>query len=246
MTIRSLMEPWDREFEHLLTPPRTLPELKLISLKGKGVADYPSEYPPGPGPAEENIHMKVARESWFSRKVHDALTALLGRGWMNADNTEDPAEDENEQDPDTASRFCHDIPGAGIIEPDYDGKAPAMIRFHRAEDAERLPEILNCIRQIWAHFPMNRSALILVDLDPEWVREPDYWKSSLRRKWEEYQEDAEYFDRERQKKRDYEERLLRMKMAEESGVVINPEDFAPDPGTHGIWQSETELRRIDK
>jgi hypothetical protein len=238
-TIRALMEPWDRDFEHTLIPPRALPPLKLVCVKGTGPANYPTAYPAAEIPAQENVYMQVAQETWISRKLRAALTSLLGRGW-DTDIAEDLADDEDASEPEEQRMAFNEIPGANIIGPTFGGGW--MLRFHRAEDAERLPEIIACIRSVWAVLPMNRSVLISINLDPEWVQKPDYWKSSLRQRWEEYQEDHEYFEKEREKKREYEERVLRMKMAEEAGLAIKPEDFTPNPGTHDIWQTEADLK----
>jgi hypothetical protein len=238
VTIRSLLEPWDQDFAGLLIPPRPLPELRTIVIKDGGPGVFPTAFPAGSLPLEENHHMQAALRGWLGRRMIAALDALLGRGWrVRSECEEDEGVDEGE---DTASSGLSDIPGAGIG--GHYSECSMMLEFNRAEDAERLPEIIDCIRRVWAVHPWNWSAVIMVNLNPEWVRDPDHWKSPLRRRWEEYQEETRDYEEGRRKKREHEERVLRLQMAKEAGHEIKSEDFAPDAVTHDLWQGEAALK----
>jgi len=232
-TIRSLLEPWEADFAGLRPEPLPLPPLRCIVRPENKPEQDCSAFPPTPPPFLDNIHLRASFAAWAGRKVVTALDALLGKSWRGLD-------DDDEETGGRVSGFS-DIPGMSLH--DTGGfRQGQSFTIQTAEAAERLPEIIECIRRVWATLPGNWTAFIVVDLNPEWVRCADYWKSGARRRFEEFEEEERDMEERRRKLRDYQERALRLQMAREAGHTIVPEDYAPDAKTHDIWQSDQELR----
>jgi hypothetical protein len=101
-----------------------------------------------------------------------------------------------------------------------------MISVQTLEAAERMPEIVQVVRETLAASRRERHAMIVVDLDAEWETEGDEWDPDAEFK-------REFEDHMAQKKKiaerkAYLERLYQVRLKEQEGEKINPADFGPD------------------
>ena len=152
----------------------------------------------------EDLDMGKSEDTWFYREVNRRLCVLLGRPWTA-----------------NAKRFpfCN---GAN------------QIHINRAQEIDRLPEIVQCLREFLAACRYRNTYMLIIDSLGEYEREMD----------EIYAEEGEEFDAERQReewederrqereRREFLERKYRHRLQQELGTPAAPLP-TPPPGADG-------------
>ena len=169
-----------------------------------GEAEPKEKSPAAPRDWGEDHEMGTSEGRWFARTVNRRLTALLGKGWGHQEE-----------------RY---ISFAGHENVD----------INRPEDIDRLPEIVECLRQIIASARHPWHVLLIVDSLGRYERDLDEIDAG-----EDQDEDEEPFDAEnerqewedrqerRRERRAFLERQYRLRLSRELGKTIRPQDFAP-------------------
>ncbi len=147
----------------------------------------------------EDQEMGNSEHVWFVREVNRRLTALLGKGWG--------AEKENFRWP----------PGH------------LHVTICRPEDLDRVPEVVQCLREVLATtrhpwcYGLIVDSLKYYERDMEEIYEAEGEEFDAEREREEW----EYEQQKERERREFLERKYLFRLQQESGVPTKPEDFAP-------------------
>ena len=179
--------------------PEPRPLAPLKVLLRDGEPDAEGENDGEPRNWGEDEEMKKSECAWLERLTHQRLTRLLGKGWGERDRV------------------------------GRSGWMPMHVEIYRPEDLDRIPEIVQCLREILAatrhpcsyFFIVNPMKYYERDMDEIYEDEGEEFNAeSEREEWEDHKE------RERERK-EFLERKYRHRLRQESGLPTKPEDFAP-------------------
>jgi Leucine-rich repeat (LRR) protein len=147
----------------------------------------------------DNFGMNKSEARWFTREANRRLTALLGEGWGGED----------------ARHATH----AGNLH----------LTICRPEDLDRIPEIVQCLREIIAAARYPWNCFFIVDSEKYYERDMEdiyeaegetFDPQNARERWE--------YDQQREREhQEFLERKYRHRLQQELGAQINPADFAP-------------------
>ena len=209
-TLNSVLTPWSDEFG--VNEPRPLAPLHFYSTDGHEMHQTISrmEGPWELTPEEKaDPGMAASEDRWVHRRIEAAIRRLFGK--MRWGNSHSHG---------SSSRH-------------------GWVTLEALEAAERLPELLEAIRGIFATTRKPWCVTIMVSLSnskPEEETEED----DLQR---EIEDSRDYRERQRERQ-EYLERLHRMRLQEQEGKEIKAEDFAspekaapkpqPDPGLENV------------
>ena len=100
------------------------------------------------------------------------------------------------------------------------------ITIRTLDAAERMPDIVQVIREALAWSCRARHAMVVVDLDAEWETQGDEWdpEADFKREYEDYLHQK----KEIAERKAYLERLDQVRLRQQSGATVNPADFAPE------------------
>jgi hypothetical protein len=149
----------------------------------------------------ENEGMGTSEARWFAREINRRLNALLGKGWGNC-------EEQYARHP-----------------------GNDHVTICRPEDMDRIPEIVQCLRQLLASTRHPWSYLLVIDTDRWYERDVDdiYASEGVEFNPEAAREEWEDDQRRARERKEYLERKYRHRLQQELGTPVNPDDFAPPP-----------------
>jgi len=147
----------------------------------------------------ENEEMAISERVWLSRQTNQRLTKLLGKGWGGE-----------------RSEHCW-------------SSTMMHVTICRPEDLDRIPEIVQCLRETLAmtrypsryFFVVDPEKWYERDLDDIYQAEDEEFNAEREREEWEYQKDKE------RERREFLERKYRHRLQQESGLPTKSEDFAP-------------------
>ncbi len=148
---------------------------------------------------DEDTGMEESEHAWFCGETNRRLTKLLGKGW-----------------------------GAEKIHRGWTG-TQMHVTIGRGEDLDRVPEIIQCLRETIANARYPWSYFLVVDYERWYERSMEQIYDAADEEFDADRERADWEDqkaRERER-REFLERKYRHRLKTESGLPTKPEDFAP-------------------
>lgn len=147
----------------------------------------------------DDEEMAKSEYVWFCRKTDRRLTELLGHGWRT-----------EKADHRWASSQMH-------------------VTICRPEDLDRIPEIVQCLRETLARTRHPWTYFFIVDPEKWYERDLDdiYAAEGEEFDAESERQDWEYHRAQERERREFLERKYRHRLRQECGLPTNPEDFAP-------------------
>ena len=210
-SINALLPPWSDDF--MLPEPRPLAPVRFIAVdRHREDTKLAAPEPPDPRPAfyGDDLAFASAENRWFKVELRRRLDALLGRGWRG--RTE-------------KSTFWsgHSHPGN------------FHVHLNRFEDTFRLREVVQALRELMAaaRFPWD----MLFIIEPHGNLDDDMDEIAARD--DDDEDDATAAERDRQERLEYRqyarerraflERQHRLRLQQEQGLPIDPNDFSVSP-----------------
>lgn len=216
--IRAVLPSWSDRFA--ARPPRPLSPLRFVAY-ARGLQKSPSRrlrLPPVDqliGPADHAL--SKVESKWFNDRIRQALDALLGVGWGDLN----------------------------------DATGRPLLSFVREADCVRLEEIVELLRTLSAGAALSHDFWLIFDpktreeladyraernLDefgrPKSRQLTEQEAAESDREWAEFRRDLE----KRREERDEREHQLRLR--EQQGLPINPQDFSPPPDEEAVYEPE--------
>jgi hypothetical protein len=147
----------------------------------------------------EDKEMAESEYVWFCRETNRRLTKLLGKGWG----------EEKE-----AHRWAH---------------SNMHITICRPEDLDRIPEIIECLRETIASARHPWTYFLVVDPEKWYERDMEEIYEGEGEEFNAEREQQEWEDRKEKERerREFLERKYRHRLRQESGMPANPDEFAP-------------------
>jgi hypothetical protein len=208
--LNAALLPWDDDF--LAPEPRKLQALQILHVDSKHPdVQAALAKPKAPDPREaiygDDRALGTAEARWFAGRLQQRLDALLGKGWGISI-------------------------GSGSLSPGHH-----HLDIKRYRDVTRLGEIIHSIRELMAEsrFPWE----LLINVEPhgdltEEMKEIRERESAGEKPWwereydpAEEREDYENFKRNRRELYERFEREHRMRLLQQQGEEIDPDDFSP-------------------
>ncbi|TAL04579.1 MAG: hypothetical protein EPO07_04925 [Verrucomicrobia bacterium] len=182
-----------------LAVPAPRPLAPLKLILGDKFPDTDADSGAEPRPRTEDTGMRESEYVWFCGETNRRLTKLLGKGW-GAEKS--------------LHRWAHN---------------QMHVSIGRGEDLDRVPEIIQCLREILSSARYPFSYFLVVDYERWYERsmeqiydaeDEEFDADRERENWE----DEKARERER---REFLERRYRHRLRQESGLPTKPEEFAP-------------------
>jgi hypothetical protein len=196
-TLHALLSPWSDEFE--LPEPRPLGPARFVVGPHKHLPKNPRAKQGNAPDWASNQGMAGSEGQWMQRKIRRRVARAL------------------------------DHPRWGSVSAFYGGHG--YITVSSLDAAERLPEIVQVIRECLASSRLPWCACLFVNLDAEWERDDETDPELVEALREQrYQQEAinDHLDylRRRQEHKEFLERQHRLRLLEQDGRAVNPQDFA--------------------
>ena len=191
------LAPWDEIFA--LPDPRPLAPLRLILDRKNDQLALDAR--PEKRDWKDNSLMATCEARWFAREVNRRLNHLLGKGWGK----------------------CSD----GMCgRPGFE-----HVRISRSQDIDLLRNIADSIRELIATCRFGWRVGLSVDSLRQYERDMDELNDDDEEddtfNAENERQDFEWRQRVKKERQDYLARKHRLRLQQETGVEIRPEDFAP-------------------
>ena len=221
-SINALLPPWSDDF--LLPEPRPLAPVRFIAVdRDREDTKQAAPEPPDPRPAfyGDDLAYAAAEDRWFNAELRRRLDALLGRGWRGR-------KDKSNYWP------GHNRPGN------------VQVHLNRFEDTLRLREVVQTLRELMAaaRFPWD----MLLIIEPHGNLDDDMDEIAARD--DDDEDEAAAAERDRQERLEYRqyarerraflERQHRLRLQQEQGLPIDPNDFSAPPESEADDETEEE------
>lgn len=218
-SINALLPPWSDDF--LLPEPRPLAPVHFIAVdRTREDTKLAAPEPPDPRPAfyGDDQAYAAAENRWFLAELRRRMDALLGRGWRKR-------EDES------LYWSIHYHPGN------------VQVHLNRFEDTFRLREVVQTLRELMAAARFPWSMLLIIE--PHGNLDDDMDEIAAR---DDDDDEVAAAERDRQERREHRrdawerraflERQHRLRLHQEQGLPIDPNDFSPPPAPEETDESE--------
>ena len=209
-SINALLPPWADDF--LLPEPRPLAPVCFLAVdRNREDAKRIAPKRPDLRPAfyDGDLAYAAAESRWFRAELLRRLDGLMGRGWRKREE-------------ESSHWSSHDRPGY------------VQVHLNRFEDTFRLREVVQVLRELMAAVRFPWSMLLIIephgnldeDMDEIAARDDEDDEAAAAKR--DRQERLEYrqYTRERQA---FLEREHRLRLQQEQGLPIDPNDFFPPP-----------------
>jgi len=210
-SINALLPPWSDDF--MLPEPRPLAPVHFIAVdRNREDTKLIAPEPPDPRPSfyGDDLAYAAAENRWFKAELRRRLDVLLGRGWRGRDDQ-------------STSWSWHDRPGN------------VHVHLNRFEDTFRLREVVQALRELMAAARFPWSMLLIIEPHGNLDDEMD----EIAARDDDDEDEATAAERDRQERLEYKqyarerraflERQHRLRLQQEQGLPIDPDDFSPPP-----------------